>query len=286
MVKQKVGYLGPKGTFTKMAVDYFFNDIDKHGFKSIPACIDAVHSGDMDLGVVPVENAIEGSVNLTMDYLIHQVRLPIVGEIIVPIKQHLLIHPDMKLSFETIEKVLSHSHAIAQCHQYLHKQLPHADIQYTSSTGEAAALISQQRMPYAAIGNELARKEYGLTCIGENIHDYNNNHTKFAIIQKSSPLKVNSSMEVNKLKTTVMVTLPSDYAGALHQVLSAFSWRKMNLSKIESRPMKTGLGNYFFIVDVDQAYDAVLFPGVEAELKALGCRLDVLGSYPSYVINS
>ena len=83
----------------------------------------------------------------------------------------------------------------------------------------------------------------------------------------------------------IMVTLPKDYAGALHQVLSAFAWRRMNLSKIESRPMKTGLGNYFFIIDVDQPYDNVLFPGVQGELEALGCNMKVLGSFPVYEID-
>ena len=85
-------------------------------------------------------------------------------------------------------------------------------------------------------------------------------------------------------KTTIMVTLPADHAGALHQVLSAFAWRKLNLSKIESRPMKTGIGNYFFIIDIEMKLDEVLIPGAMAELEALGCGVKVLGSYPSLMV--
>src|SRR5699024_11441389 len=106
-----------------------------------------------------------------------------------------------------------------------------------------------------------------------------NIHPRFAGVTKVSP-RVHINQGPVDEETSLLITLPSDYAGALHQVLSAFAWRKMNLSKIESRPMKTGLGNYFFIIDVDQPYDDVLFPGVEKELEALGCNVTVLGTYP------
>jgi len=79
-----------------------------------------------------------------------------------------------------------------------------------------------------------------------------------------------------------MILLPADHAGALHQVLSAFSWRKLNLTKIESRPLKTGLGNYFFIIDIDKGMDDILIPGAIAEMEALGCKVTIMGSYPSY----
>lgn len=276
-----IGYLGPKGTFTKLAVDTAFNGENKESFATIPECIDAVDQGKIDIGVVPLENAIEGTVQLTVDYLVHQVRLPIMAEIVVPIQQHLLVHQAYTGNLSAIEQVYSHSHAIAQCHQYLHKNLPHASIHFTSSTGKAAEMISQKEAPIAAIGNKLAAIEYGLQIYQEDIHDYPNNHTRFAVLAKEKNLLA-INHEVQTEKTSLLITLPSDQAGALYQVLSAFSWRKMSLSKIESRPMKTGLGNYFFIVDVDQAFDDVLFPGVKAELEALGCKVTILGTYPVY----
>ncbi|HEX6595150.1 MAG TPA: prephenate dehydratase [Bacillota bacterium] len=280
-MSKTIGYLGPKGTFTKLAVDTAFNGGDKRGFETIPACIDAAYDEQIDIAVVPLENAIEGTVHLTVDYLVHQVRLPIVAEIVVPIQQHLLMRSDFTGDLVDIKEIHSHSHAIAQCHQYIHQQLPNAEIRYTSSTGKAAEIVSESNAPIAAIGNALAAEEYGLQILKANIHDFANNHTRFAVLTKDGHrVKINQTPTYEK--TSLLITLPSDYAGALHQVLSAFAWRKMNLSKIESRPMKTGLGNYFFIIDVDQPYDDVLFPGVKKELEVLGCNVTVLGTYPVY----
>ncbi|MFD1850158.1 prephenate dehydratase [Oceanobacillus bengalensis] len=280
-----IGYLGPKGTFTKLAVDTAFNGEKKVSFTTIPECIDAVDSDEIDIGVVPLENAIEGTVQLTVDYLVHQVRLPVMAEIVVPIQQHLLIRRDFTGNLMDIEGIHSHSHAIAQCHQFIHKELPNAQIRYTSSTGKAAELVSNSEgLSIAAIGNSLAANEYDLRILKENIHDYPNNHTRFVVLTKNKQLLKIKHKAIGE-KTTLLISLPNDKSGALHQILSAFAWRKMNLSKIESRPTKTGLGNYFFIIDVEQQYDDVLFPGVKAELEALGCQVTVLGTYPVYQMN-
>lgn len=281
----KIGYLGPRGTFTKLAVDVAFNGEDKIPFKTIPQCIDAVKDGTVDLGVVPIENAIEGTVHLTIDYLVHQVRLPIVAEIVVPIQQNLLVNKQFTGDIIDIIEVHSHRHAIAQCQQYIHKHLPNATIHYTNSTASAAEMISESNdEPIAAIGNVLAAKEFDLRLLRENIHDYPNNHTRFFVLAKESA-HIGIKHEKNIEKTTLLITLPEDRAGVLHQVLSAFAWRKMNLSKIESRPMKTGLGNYFFIIDVNEPFDDYLFPGAIGELEALNCGVDVLGTYPVYQLS-
>ncbi len=277
----KIGYLGPKGTFTKLAVDAAFNGDEKVAFKTIPHCIDAVNNGEVKLAVIPIENAIEGTVHLTIDYLVHQVRLPIIAEIVVPIQQNLLVHSNFNGTLEDIKEVHSHRHAIAQCQQYLHKNVPNATIHYSDSTGSAAEMVSANGNPIAAIGNTLAAKEYNLTVFKENIHDYPNNHTRFIVLTKNKEnVRINHPVKLDR--TSLLITLPEDRAGVLHQVLSAFAWRKMNLSKIESRPMKTGLGNYFFIIDVDEPYDDALFPGVQGELEALGCKVTILGTYPVY----
>ncbi|MFC3039274.1 prephenate dehydratase [Virgibacillus xinjiangensis] len=280
---KKIGYLGPKGTFTKMAVDSTFNGEDKQAFDTIPACMDAVQAGDIDIAVVPLENAIEGTVQMTVDYLVHQVRLPVVAEVVVPIQQHLLVRKDFSGGLGEITEVHSHTQAIAQCHQFIHQQLPNAEVHFASSTAKAAEMVSTSDAPIAAIANRLAAEEYGLRIMSESVHDYSNNHTRFAVLTKNAD-DISIKHPVQTERTSLLITLPSDHAGALHQVLSAFAWRKMNLSKIESRPMKTGLGNYFFIIDVDQPYDEVLFPGVEAELQALGCKVTMLGTYPVYQV--
>lgn len=277
----KIGYLGPKGTFSKLAVDAAFNGDEKVAYTTIPQCIDAVQNEEIQIGVVPIENAIEGTVHLSIDYLVHQVRLPVIAELVVPIEQNLLVNKGFKGTLSDIQEVHSHRHAIAQCQQYLHNHLPQATIHFSNSTGSAAEMVSETDKPIAAIGNRLAASEFDLTMEEKNIHDYPNNHTRFIVLAKDeSYVHIDHPMKLER--TSILITLPEDRAGVLHQVLSAFAWRKMNLSKIESRPMKTGLGNYFFIIDVDEPYDDVLFPGVKGELEALGCKVTMLGTYPVY----
>src|SRR5699024_304457 len=133
----------------------------------------------------------------------------------------------------------------------------------------------------AAIANTTAAKEYGLRVLEGNIHDYPNNHTRFIVLAKDEEnIKIDHTPSLER--TTVLITLPADSAGVLHQVLSAFAWRKMNLCKNGSRAMKTDVGIYFFIIDVDEQCDDALLPGVQGELQALDCKVNVLGTYPVY----
>jgi prephenate dehydratase len=157
----------------------------------------------------------------------------------------------------------------------------------TSSTAAAAKLISDHRLSKkaACIANALAAKEYNLTVLRENIHDYDNNHTKFIILHRDEAFHIhNEDYKSTGEKTSLMVTLPTDQSGALHQVLSVFAWRKLNLSKIESRPTKTGLGNYFFIIDINEEVSHPLIPPAIEELEALGCSVKTLGRYNSYLL--
>src|SRR4051812_435699 len=125
--------------------------------------VDAIVDKEVDLAVVPIENALEGSVNITLDYLTHVVQIPIIGEITLPIKQHLMVHPDNMDNWRDVSKVYSHSHAIAQCHKFLHNQLKGVPFESVSSTAAAAQMVMEQpALKAAAIANELAAKEYGL----------------------------------------------------------------------------------------------------------------------------
>ncbi|WP_096188239.1 prephenate dehydratase [Evansella halocellulosilytica] len=278
-----IGYLGPKGSFTEAAAKALLPNHERIPFHSIPDSMDAVDEGEISAAVVPLENAIEGSVNVTLDYLIHHRRLNMSAEYTSPISQSLIINHSNDIMKE-IEYIYSHPQAVAQCHHFIRKNYPYAEIKYMNSTAAAAKYVSEHPEECAAaIANELAAKEYRLSIVNSKINDYENNSTRFILLQKDdNDQKLIRSSEKQKYKTTLMVTLPSDYSGALHQVLSAFAWRKINLSKIESRPMKTSLGDYFFIIDVEMALDEVLLPGACDELKALGCGVSILGSYPCY----
>ncbi|MGG3560491.1 prephenate dehydratase [Neobacillus rhizosphaerae] len=281
----KVGFLGPKATFTELAVKKVFPGFDLMPYRTIPESMDALVAKEVDLAVVPIENALEGSVNITLDYLTHVVQVPIVGEITLPIKQHLMVHPSNAENWMEVSKIYSHSHAIAQCHKFLHNQFKGIPYEAVSSTAAAAQFVRERpELKSAAIANELAANEYGLSIVKRNIHDFDYNHTRFVVLTEAD-FDFTALSGSTHYKTTLMVTLPADdQAGALHQVLSAFAWRKLNLSKIESRPMKTGIGNYFFIIDIEMKLDEVLIPGAMAELEALGCGVSLLGSYPSVMV--
>ncbi|MFC4403984.1 prephenate dehydratase [Gracilibacillus xinjiangensis] len=284
-MSETIGYLGPKGTFTKIAVDSMFNGEVKKGYKNIPECIDAVQNKEIDYAVVPLENTIEGTVNITLDYIIQAKDVKIVSEVIVPIRQHLMVHSSNAAQpLDKLSIIYSHPHAIAQCHAYLRNELPNVKANSMASTAAAAEYVSKHpEENVAAIANHLAAKEYDLSIVEKDIHDFDNNHTRFVVLHKENAALTSNKLEEKGYKTTITVSLPSDRPGALHQVLSAFAWRNLNLSKIESRPMKTGLGNYYFLIDIEQKLDEVLIPNAIAEMESLGCSVEILGSYPYYL---
>lgn len=279
-MERKVAFLGPKGTFSEEAARFFFENqtVNFVPYSSIPNVLDAIDKGKVEFAVVPIENSIEGTVNLAMDWLIHHIDVPIRGELAYPISQHLMAAPGVEMG--QVKKVLSHPQAIAQCQLFLREYLPDVEIEYTKSTAEAVQIVSMNpQESWAAIGNRISQEIYPVQFLRENIQDQSNNYTRFLLV---SSFKM-EPRPTTREKTTILVTLPSDFPGALHQVLAAFSWRKINLSRIESRPTKTGLGNYHFIIDIEQSMDEILLPGAFAEMEALGCQVRNLGSYPCYV---
>ncbi|GEN33059.1 MULTISPECIES: prephenate dehydratase [Aneurinibacillus] len=282
-MERTFAFLGPRGTNTEEAARLIFREEDDvfRPYRTIPDCLEAAADGKVNYAVVPWENSLEGSVNLTLDWIIHKINLPILSELIIPISHQLSCakreHP---LALSDVTKVLSHPQAIAQCHNYLRDYLPHAEIEYVSSTAEAARLVSEHpEEPWVAISAMQAVHSYPVMLLAENIEDTENNFTRFIVLGEK-PLVLPDS---EKHKTTILVTMPSDFPGALHQVLSAFAWRRINLSRIESRPTKTGLGNYHFVIDIEQKMDDVLLPGAFAEMEALGCQVRFLGTYPVFI---
>ena len=278
-----VAYLGPEASFTHVAASALFGTSGLIPQPTIPDCIEAVVDGHVAYAIVPLENALEGSVPMTIDYLFHGSDLFINAETSIPVELHLMVNKKQAPYLDEIESINSHPHALAQCHKYLQYHYRRVPLIQTTSTAAAAKYISgNPDEKIAAIGNKLAAEKYGLHIAEENIHDFHFNHTRFVVLSlRKEKLEIKGHSE--DYKTTLMVKLPEDdRSGVLHQILSVFAWRRLNLSKIESRPMKTGLGNYFFIIDVMESDEHPMMIGAMEELVALNCSVRSFGSYFTY----
>ena len=273
----KIAYLGPKGSFSHHVVQTAFPKEELHAFANITDVIKAYEQGLVDYSVVPVENSIEGSVHESLDYLFHQARIQAVAEIVQPIHQQLMVIPGQS----KIEKIFSHPQALAQGKKFIDKYYPEAKIEVTASTAYAARFISEHpAQPYAAIAPKSSAEEYGLELIAEDIQEMEANFTRFWVLGAEIPkIPLNSQAE----KMSLALTLPDNLPGALYKALSTFAWRGIDLTKIESRPLKTALGEYFFIIDVDYS-DKELVHFARQELEAIGIQHKILGTYPIFTI--
>lgn len=286
MTKRKSVAVLPKGTVSDEAVRHLFRgeDVEFVYCTMISDVFQSTARGDTDWSAIPIENTIDGSVSLHMDWLVHEVDLPIQAEWVFPSVQNLigrnseLAGGDGHWDPAKITKVMSHPVAMAQCLQFIRANLPHAELETLSSTSEAVRMVKQNEgLGWAAIGTKLAAQDFGLDLLEEGVTDHDNNYTRFLLVGHTPFERPHAEHR----KTSILITLPEDYPGALHQVLSAFAWRRINLSKIESRPTKKKLGNYYFYIDIEMSLDTVLLPAAIAEIEAIGCQVRLLGSYPS-----
>lgn len=168
---------------------------------------------------------------------------------------------------------------MAQCLQFLRSEIPHAETEHVGSTSEAVRIVRDNPgAGWLAIGTSRAAANNELDILQASITDHSNNYTRFLLVGEQPYTARQSDFK----KTSILVNLPDDYPGALHQVLSAFAWRRINLSRIESRPTKKKLGNSYFYIDIEMSLDTVLLPAAISEIEAIGCQVRVLGSYPSF----
>lgn len=276
----KIAYLGPEASFTQLATSQIFPNDNCMSFSTILNCFNAVNKGEVEKAVVPLENSIEGTVSMTLDYLYDFKNIKIEGEVIMPIRHQLLINKN-NTEFDTI---ISHPQALAQCANFINLNFPDVEKKDFSSTSAAAKHIADHpEKKMAAIANSFAAKNYDLEIVKSDIQDYQNNLTRFVVISKGEE-KLSLSKDKLGEKTSLLITLPEDHAGGLHQILSVFAWRKMNLSKIESRTLKTGLGNYFFYINVASNWDPILSENALQELRSIGAHVRLLGYYNEYLL--
>lgn len=272
----RVGYFGPRGTYTEQAL-YTQPDLvtgETIPLSSIADVLRATVDGTVDIGFTPIENAIEGSVNVTLDKLAFEHDLLIQREVVIAIELCLMVVPGTRT--DQIEVVSSFPHATAQCRRYLADKLPGVTTRAANSTAEAARLLAEERDPHvAAIANARAAEVYGLEVIDTGIEDHSGNATRFiAVARDGIPAPTGHD------KTSVIVFQRADAPGSLLAILQEFAARAINLSKLESRPTKEGLGNYCFLIDLEGHIDDELVADCLRDLRSKH-TVKFLGSYPA-----
>ena len=277
-IKKKIAYLGPPGTFTEEALDKFIKDLSqvkKISFPTVAEVIKSVDRGEADEGLVPMENSIEGSVNITQDILTFESEAKIIGEVTIPVKHSLIGKKNIKL--DNIKKVISHPHATAQCRKFLSTNLKGAEIIAANSTAEAVKILKEENDDIAAIGTKTAAKIYDLEIIENDIEDNKDNKTRFVFIGNSIQPKTGND------KTSIVCFLKEDRPGSLYNILKEFAFRNINLARLESRPAKKDLGDYVFMIDLDgHLHDENIFEAIEVLRKGV-YLVKILGSYPKWI---
>jgi prephenate dehydratase len=288
----RVAFLGPEGTFSEEAL---LTAIDRAQVEPVPLptiydCVLAVQERRTERAFVPIENSLEGSVSATLDTLVFETdEVEIVGEVIHPVTHSLIAHRELKL--EEIEQVVSHPQASAQCARFLRERLRGARVVAAPSTADAVKMVADADAPWAALGTALSAEIYDCHVLVEGVEDHPENETRFVWLayrqvgageRAAQPQPANRPSDRTPLfKTSVVFWGLSDTPGALVEVLQSFADQGVNLSKIESRPLKQGLGRYIFFADLEGAEADT---SVASALEAVQERVDtlrVLGSYPA-----
>ena len=268
---QKVAYLGPRATFTHLACIHKFGESAQYvPVNSIKEVFDEVERGRANFGVVPIENSTEGVVNHTLDLFIDS-NLKIYGEVLQEVSHHLLSKSE---KLHDIKKVYSHSHAIAQCRNWLENNLPHVALSEVPSTAKAAELCLDDPSS-AAIASELAGRLYGLNVLKPRIEDNVNNFTRFLVLSQKP------SDRTNKDKTCVMFSV-KDKVGALYDLLRPFASHGISMTKIESRPSRRKAWEYIFFIDIEGHIEEDRVRNALEELRGRCLFMKILGSFPAY----
>lgn len=276
----RVAYLGPTGTFSEEALRIASAGVDfePHPCGTIHAAIEAVENGEAERGFVPFENSIEGTVRATLDALAFDTeRLAIVGEFDHEVRQALIARSELPL--ERIEVVVSHPQATAQCARFLRAELSGAEVRAVASTSDAVRQVSASDAPWAALGAAAAAAPYGCTILRTGVEDSAGNVTRFAWLAPRDGERPREDPAAAWRTTLVFHELGDDRPGALTEALVELSGRGINMTRIESRPRRSGLGSYLFFIDLDGRGDeGIVAEGIEG-LRGQAETVRVLGSY-------
>ena len=273
---ERIGYLGPAGTYTEQAALLYAPDAEFTPLPTINAVGAGVANGDLDAGVVPIENSLEGSVTFTQDLLITQTGLSIRNEVVIPIDHFLVAPPGVEA--DQVRVIFSHPQALAQCRTYLESRFPLAQNEASLSTAAAVADMQGSPVPAAAICPQRATELYDVQVLDRGIQDNPINQTRFAVLARTDHAMTGHD------RTSICFSFTVDRPGSLYHCIGEFAQRNINLVKIESRPTKQALGRYIFLIDCDGHRQET---EVAAALEGLRQRVDMLkifGSYPTWEI--
>jgi len=266
----RVGYLGPEASFSHEAVSSLDN-VEAVACDSFADVLAAVADGTLDQGLVPLENAIEGTVSAVIDGLVFDHDLVIEREIVIPIRLHLLARPGVALG--DITMVRSYVHALAQCRTFLHSL--NVQVEPTASTSQAAREVAASGEPLGAVASSLAGELFGLVAVASDIEDHPGNATRFVVVGRESV-----AAPTGHDRTTIVCFQDADRPGSLYAILGRFAARDINLTKLESRPTKLGLGDYCFVIEFEGHVADDVVADCLADLQAHLTRVKFLGSYP------
>jgi prephenate dehydratase len=272
----RVAYLGPAGTHSEEALRASAPpELDAIPYPTIYDAVMAVQEGEVERAVVPIENALEGSVAVTLDTLaVEAGGVRIAAEVVHPV--HHCVIAGRELSLSDVERVVSHPQATAQCARFLRERMPGAEHVSAPSTADAVRSVCGSEEPVVAIGSPLAARLYDCHVLAENVEDHPDNVTRFVWLAPAGDAEEPGA----GAKTSVVFWGGGDQSpGWLVDVLSELSRRAVNLTRIESRPRRTGLGHYMFFADVEgAASEATVREALEAVAEHVE-ELRVLGSY-------
>lgn len=271
----RIGYLGPKGTFSHEALKKYTSGVDylSEDFLSIPEIFAALKSNAIDEAIVPIENSIEGAVNATLDMIVQEENLLIKAEVIIPVREHLLVKDGTDIL--NVKYVLSHPQPLGQCRKFLAERMPYAVPRTVYSSAAAASMVSEGSNDMAAIGSMSAAEAYGLVVAKQDIQDHDNNYTRFIIAGRSEAARTGRD------KTSVVFST-EDEPGSLYKILGIFELWGINLSRIESRPAKNKLGKYIFFIDLIGHREDEDLRDALTMVKRKTSFFKFLGSYPIY----
>jgi prephenate dehydratase len=273
----RIAYLGPQATFSEEALSGEA-DLARQQLVAMPTieeAIDAAERGEVEAAFVPIENSIEGSVNVTLDRLVFDAGLLIQREVVLDVHLDLLARPGTGMS--GVERVLSFPVAAAQCRHYLAENLPGAALVASSSTAEAARTVAEGADPAAAaVAPGVSAKLYGLEVLAHAIEDHAGNQTRFVLV---APEVV--PPPTGHDKTSIVCFQHADRPGSLHEILGQFAARNLNLTRIESRPTKQALGDYCFVIELEGHLADGLVADCLEELHVALEGVKFLGSYPA-----